>query len=285
MALYIMQTLIAAVDDLVALESESLEGLLARLQKEEDDHYAQASRRNPLDDEIREHFKDRLGYKFEDLQNVPPDLDLYSLFLTGKSICHTVRLPSQIRYLGFLTDSTKTGGPSVYGKETFDMGLELQEAKAMSNTEATNSLQLVWEANLGQRKHQCPLLIAPDPKDSFFTQHGDGWREFVIPNRSTREVYRYDPSAMKGVVIMVLHPCDWDQCPEGMLQGKDLEEKWDMKINDVPVTNLTDIGNYAILAQNANGITFPQGSNGGYKLEFHVNKPEYYAKISSIIVF
>lgn len=285
MALFVMQALIAAVDDLVALESESLEGLLARLQKEEDDHYVQVSRRNPLDDELREIFNGteglhKLCYNFEDLSNAPPDFDWYSLFLTGKSVCHTARLPSRIRYLGFLTDSTKTGGPSVFGEETFDVGLE-----DVSDPEAGNSLPLVWDAE-GKWRNQCPFVIAPDNKDFFYTQHGYGWRELVIPSASMREAYHYDPSAMKGIVIMVFQTCWWGQCPENRLQPKDLEDgKWDIKINDVPVTKMTAIGNEAVVAQNADGITFPQGPDGGYKLGFHVNEPGWYQKIYSIIVF
>jgi hypothetical protein len=207
--------------------------------------------------------------------------------LTGKSICHTARLPSQIRYNGFLTESKKTGGPSVWGEETFDVGLELQQAKALANPEATKNLPLVFAADEDQRKHTCPLVVAPDAKDYFYAQYGDGWREHFIPNAATREAYHYDPSSIRGIVIVVFLTCPWDVCPEGALRAidSDDEKKWEIKINGVPVTRLTDIGNDAFVAQNAKGITFPQDSNGGYKLEFHVNKPDYYAKISAIIVF
>ncbi|KAG7342227.1 hypothetical protein IV203_007319 [Nitzschia inconspicua] len=287
MALYLMQTLISAVDDLVSLESESDEALLSRLEAEENRHYDQLLKKDPLNEELRQNFDTKVGYNFDKLPPLDPPVDWYALFLTGKSICHTVRLPSEIRYKGFLTNSKKTGGPSVYGEETFDMGLEVEEAKADENPETIKDLQLVWDANHPQRKRQCPLVIAPDSKDYYFTQHGDGWRNFVIPNAATRAAYDYNPNVMKGIVIFVLFGCDWGNCPEYMLTAKDLcdGKKLDIKINNIPVTNLTDIGNGAILAVHENGITFPQGSTGGYNLEFHVNEPKYYTKLSSVIVF
>jgi hypothetical protein len=287
MALFVMQTLIATVNEMISLESESLEVLLTRLEKEEDSHYDQAFRRNLVDAELRNLFDGGSGYKFDELANVVPNFDWYSLFLTGKSICHTARLPSQIRYRGVLTESEKVGGPSVWGDETYDTGLELDQAKTLPNAEATKTLPIVYGANDGQRRHKCPFVIAPDAKDSFYTQYGYGWPEFVIPNAATKEAYHYDPKSMQGIVIMVFHTCDWGMCPEGMLTAVDLNDgkKWDIKINGVPVTNLTGIGNDAIVVQHANGINFPQNSDGGYRLEFHVNKPGYYALISSIIVF
>lgn len=287
MSLFIMQTLMSAVDELVSRESERLDSLLERLEAEEEGHYEELLRKNPLDEELQHHFQDELGYKFDDLPPLDPPVDWYSMFLSSKSICHTVRLPSEIRYHGYLTDSKKTGGPSVFGKETYDIGMELKEAKASENPEVVKELQLVWEDNKDQRKHQCPLVIGVDPKDFYFTQHGDGWRNFVIPNAATSAAYDYDASAMKGIVIMVLHICDWGDCPEGMLTAKDAPDgkRWEIRVNDVPVTNLTDIGNGAIVFQHSSGIHFPQGSTGGYQLQFHVNEPNYYTQISSIIVF
>jgi hypothetical protein len=287
MALFVMQALISAVDDLVSLESESLGALLARLESEENKHYEELIKKDPFTEEGRKKFDRGVGYNLEGLPNVDPELDLLSLFLKGKSICHTVRLPSRIRYLGYLTDSKNTGGPSVFGQETYDIGVELQEAKANKTFGNPNSLQLVWEADDGQRRHQCPLVIAPDPKDSYFIKHGDGWRDYVIPNAATRVAYDYDPSAMKGIIVMIFRVCDWGECPKGVVGAKDLADgkKWDIKINDVPVTNLTDIGNLAIVPSHADGVYFPQRSDGGYRLEFRVNEPDNYAQISSIIVF
>jgi hypothetical protein len=86
--------------------------------------------------------------------------------------------------------------------------------------------------------------------------------------------------------MMVFFSC-WGWCPSGMLTPNNWDdgEKWDIKINDVPVTNLTDIGNDALVVHHADGITFPQDTNGGYKLEFHVKMPGYYSKIFAIMIF
>jgi hypothetical protein len=141
----LMQTLMATVNEMVSLESESVDELLARLQKEEDSHYDFL--RNPVDAELRRVLDEKSGYKFDELAIVDPNFDWYSLLLTGKSICHTARIPSRIRYLGFLTESNKVGGPSVWGDETYDTGLEVEEAKSLPNPEATKNLPLVFGAN------------------------------------------------------------------------------------------------------------------------------------------
>jgi hypothetical protein len=289
MALFIMQSLLSAVDDLLSFGSESLEDLLARLEREEKEHYERSLQQ--LDafiasETLKEEIPKEMGYSSMDKLPVS-DLDVVSTVLGGESICHTVRLPSRIRYLGYLTNTDKVGGPSVYGEETFDIGMELQEAKSMTNS-TIKSLQLIWDANESFRRQECPLIIAPDAKDSWYFQFGDGWRELRIPNEATRSAYRYNSSIMKGIVIMILRNCDWGQCETGFLTADDFggnETGWEMMVNGMRVTALSDIGNGAIVVQNEHGITFPQGSNGEYKLDFHVTKPSHFLKLSSVIIF
>jgi len=112
LALFIVENLIAALEELIKLESESTELLLSRLQQEEDELYEN----DMVDDGVN-----FLNYP-QELYPVNPNetkIDA-SLFFKGKNMCHTARLPSQTRYLGYLTNSSndKVGGPVPFGKET-----------------------------------------------------------------------------------------------------------------------------------------------------------------------
>lgn len=112
LALFIVENLIAALEELIKLESESTELLLSRLQQEEDELY----KNDMVDDGVN-----FLNYP-QELYPVNPNetkIDA-SLFFKGKNMCHTARLPSQTRYLGYLTNSSndKVGGPVPFGKET-----------------------------------------------------------------------------------------------------------------------------------------------------------------------
>ncbi|KAL3914345.1 MAG: hypothetical protein SGARI_000169 [Bacillariaceae sp.] len=290
-----VQSLASAVDDLIQVSSQqqtSIEALLEKLVQEEKEHFGKSLQQ--LDDFIKtKEFQEEkvatheMDFKYIDqLPSSSVDFDVVSTLLAGSSLCHTVRLPSQIRYLGHLTNSDKVGGPSVVGEETYDVGIELEEAKKM-NSASLHGLPIAWNNKTGERQSECPFVIAPDPKDNFYIQHGYGWQNLTIPNDATRSAYQYNPSEMKGVLALILKGCDWGHCPKGFLTSDfyGLDEGWNLKVNGVPATNLTMIGNGVIIAHNGNGITFPQGPNGEYKLEFQVTKPEHYLMMSSAIVF
>jgi hypothetical protein len=285
-----MQSLISAVDNLLTFESESLESLLGRLEREEKEHYNNSFRK--LDEYVKsEELREKVLGKemdYKSMDQLPAsDFDMVYTILRGESICHTSRIPSQIRYLGHLTQSDKVGGPSVWGEETYDIGIELKEAQKMNETTLTG-MPVVWDASTAERKSDCPFVIAPDPKDYFYIQYTYGWQQLTIPNDATRSAYQYDPSKMKGVVMLILQTCDWGNCPKEFLTHEhygDQEKGWELKVNSLPVTNITLIGNGAIVVHNGNDISFPPGPDGEYKLEFHVNHRWKYMRLTSAIIF
>ena len=115
LALFLVDSLLSALKDLTKLKSEGLEELLSRLVREEtelfDDHIVKADFEKVA----------KALYAFESDNNDEINLDP-SLFFSGKSMCHTARLPSRTRYLGYLTDTDKVGGPVPFGKETVSTG-------------------------------------------------------------------------------------------------------------------------------------------------------------------
>lgn len=289
MALFVIQSLISAVNDLVSLETESLETLLERLVKEEREHYDQSFRR--LDDYVK---SEELQAKamgrdmdYSSMDQLPAtDFDIVHTILRGDSLCHTSRIPSQIRYNGFLTMSDKVGGPSVWGQETYDIGTELEIARGLNET-SLQAIPVVWESNSRERQSDCPFVIAPDPKDYFFVQHGYGWQPLTIPNDATRIAYKYDVSKLKGVVTLILQTCDWGKCPKGFLTHEAFHDKegWELEVNGISVTNITAIGNDAIVAHNGDGLTFPPGPNGEFQLRFRVTKQQSYLRLTSATIF
>ena len=109
LALFLVDNLLGALDKLNNLEYESVDTLLSELLQEEDELYN--------DQIMKMDFQGHAPKLYSVDGNEPEGFDP-SLFFTGESICHTARLPSQARYLGYLTDTDKVGGPVPFGKET-----------------------------------------------------------------------------------------------------------------------------------------------------------------------
>ena len=103
LALFLVENLLLALSKLNELEYENVETLLSRLQEEE------------VEDQIRENDLEEYARKLYPQRGI--DFDP-TIFFTDKSMCHTARLPSQTRYLGYLTNTEKVGGPAPMGKET-----------------------------------------------------------------------------------------------------------------------------------------------------------------------
>jgi hypothetical protein len=282
-ALFLTDCLEAAVDDLIKLESETLEDLLTRLQKEEDDHYNNKVLPGDIQNFPEEVFVDGKDKNADEIIK-QSGLDL-SVFFKGKSFCHSARLPSRIRYLGYLTETDKVGGPAPFGKEEYDIGIELQ--KAMEEYKS-DIIPLVWEKDKWDVE-SCPVTVSPDRKDFFFSK-GDRWNTLIIPNKTEKKVYLNDgATSLQGLVFPFMRQCDWNNCEDGYMSNKDLNDgKWEMKINGEMVTNLIpvhggDHGSY--ICKHANGYYFPPDSDGNFKIEIRTKEPSSFVKLSSIVIF
>lgn len=277
-ALFLVEALASAIDDFLKYEFTDHHELLNRLTTEEESAYNTVINKT---EDIQD-FPSKL-YSFDADEDLNASgLDPFLLF-NGSSICHTARLPSRTRYLGYLTDTDKQGGPAIFGQEEYEVGTELDEAMKDFNETA---LQLVWEDDKFHQK-DCPTIISPDHKDYFFTQAGRGWSELMFPNDAEKNAYRYDPTNHQGLMILVFRKCDWGQCEEGYLGAEDLteEKEWEMKINGEPVVKLIDIGHLAFIAKGKNGMKFTPNEAGTYKIEIQVNEPSHFVKISSFVIY
>eukprot|EP00536_Pseudo-nitzschia_multiseries_P002555 jgi/Psemu1/183824/e_gw1.34.121.1 len=266
LALFLVENLQAALEELLKLE-EDTGTLLSQLRQEEEKLYEK--------EVLKANFKKQAKKTFRVKNGKDIDLDT-SIFYTGNSMCHTARTPAQIRYLGYLTNTDKVGGPAAY-----DVGI--QDKSAPKNSD---QMLLTWEQN-NMRHDDCPVPVSIDYKDTFLSQ-GIGWNTLTFPNEAEREAYGYDPSQLEGLVVIAFKTCDWDRCEKEYLGPKDYDgdqKKWEMKVNGIVVEKFVDIGHRVFLLQNENGIHFPPSSDNDYKFEIKVNKPSKYVKISAFIVY
>lgn len=277
MALFLTNALLGALQDLEKHDNHDGETLLGELRKNEEELYHNFT--NATLPDIH-----RTMYSVKDGVVIQPEFDS-SVFFTGHSFCHTGRVPSQTRYLGYLTNSTdKVGGPAPYGYETYDTGINVEFA--LRSPSPNGEMRLVW-AGGKEREISCPVTCKPDYKDVFLTTSLDGWTKLTIPNEAERTAYRYDPSRFKGIIIMILRGCDFGKCERGFLKQEQYDEKkWEMKVNGLPVVSVVDIGFEALLVVGEDGrVHFPPTANGEYDIEVQVLESGSFVKVSSFILY
>ena len=108
LALFLIDNLLAALQELIDLNVESADTFLSQLSQQDKMFHEQL---------MATDFKDKAGnlYSFDEENKGILDP---SVFFSGKRMCHTARLPAQARYRGYLTNTEKVGGPAPMGKET-----------------------------------------------------------------------------------------------------------------------------------------------------------------------
>jgi hypothetical protein len=288
-----------AAKDLAAHPDQDPQSLLDKLQNEEDGSYALLQR---AEVPTLAHNNYVLGYS--KTKTTPTDddkmkLDAPNVFIKGPALCHTARLPAQSRFLGHLTDSApgKVGGVSIFGNETYDVGIEDQVAMT---TPSNGNMRLVWTMhNERVAAEACARdggMINPDYYDFFLTGSLDGWNKLIFPNEAEKKAYNYDPANIKGYVV--LYPM---KMAKAYYTGKDQlagladvefrEKKWEMKINGQPVTELINLnlgtgGAPCLLASGPNNnLVFAPPPSGSYTIEIKVNEKDSYVRLRTIVLY
>jgi hypothetical protein len=279
-ALFLVQALVDAVNELALDDVDGIDFLLSKLEKED---IEQQHRFAGLDlPDIHNQLFPNAGDNFSSDFNV-------STFYKSPSLCHTARLPSQTRFLGHLTDTSKIGGPSVMGEETYEVGILMEDA---INQSANGTMRLVQHGMRNKRfpcREPCSEPLMQDFRDSFLAGDLDGWVKLIIPNDAERKVYGFE--AMKGIIILMLKLCERDCGLEDMGDKHFKEGKWQMKVNDVIVKELVEFGSYQYEYGNAfglkhdNGIYFAPNSDGKYDIQIRSLEPSGHVQVSSIVVY
>jgi len=279
LALFLMETLLGTVRDLSELEAEAIPQLLSQLQEEEIDLHS-----NFTTAELPASYQKLFDLKKLKVSDTEPKIDP-SLFFKGSSMCHTARLPSQIRYHGILTDTDKVGQPAPVGEETYHVGVNKEDAKKTATK--NQEMRLAYAINK-ERETKCTgVTVKPDYPDVFFTHSKDDWTKLIFPNDAEKRFYGYDSKQFEGILILHFRKCDWGKCPTGFLQPEDFPKKaWEMKINNQRVTKVTPVFEVddAVIIEHENGIRFAPDSNGQYTIEIKVNVDESYVEITDFVV-
>jgi len=279
LGLFFTDVLLGALRDLSSLEVNNTDAmqLLSRLRKE--------------DIELHNYFTAApipSGHlKLFDLSKVKtrdgePTINA-STFFKGPSMCHTGRVPSQIRYNGILTDTDMVGGPAPYKEETYFVGINKEEAKKTPSSDS-DELRLVFEVSK-ERQEKCDgFTVKPDYPDTFMVTSNDSWAKLMFPNDAEKRFYRYDPKDYQGILLFHVKVCDWGKCPKGFLEEQD--KGWEMKVNGQKIKKVISMGkNSGSILQGENGFHFEPDENGQYMIELKVTKKDYYLEIADFVLY
>mmetsp|Transcript_87114 Transcript_87114/g.177550 ORF Transcript_87114/g.177550 Transcript_87114/m.177550 type:complete len:561 (-) Transcript_87114:1191-2873(-) len=231
----------------------------------------------------------------EELRSRWKDFDREALF-RGPSLCHTARTPSRIRFDGILTNQPELKGEQVvFGKETYFTGVEDKEfLKSNRDKREANEhvphhpMQLVYTMH-DERETNCGDELAhADYHDFFMAEESEGWTSLTFPNDAEQKAYGYhqNKNKYKGMLVIVRRFCGMGVCEKGFAGIDDYRAgKWEMRVNGVPVTSMAFIGHEAIVLEHSGGIYFEPNGEGRYDLEFKINEPEHFVKISAFVLF
>jgi len=271
--------------------------LLADLQKEEDAEFQQFME-SPLVADILADNYDVLG---------KPTDPLYETWFRGQSICRTAFLPSQSRFLGLMTESDKTGDIAIYTHETYDTGDFFYSNRRGDDGNFTyvgddrppagkfslmaSTRERAGFTNITSWEEECPAVVMPDYKDSFYAPLLDRKASITFPNKKEKEHYGYDPKLFKGVIAIILAPsskckkCDhaFDLVVDDFLEGSAT-----MAVNSKPVKSIRRVSNGAMILEGDNQNPFwePNRQTEDYTIEFQVgpNAALYHLRVANIIL-
>ncbi|KAL7571141.1 hypothetical protein ACA910_014745 [Epithemia clementina (nom. ined.)] len=195
--------------------------------------------------------------------------------------CHTARVPSQIRYLGILTESEEKGGP-----DSYDHGSELNEVRNTTN----EIMPLAWDKGIYQEFCQNYRVVI-DHQD-FFVVNSLGWSKLVLPNPT--EIATYGPvqqnPVLLGYISICLAACGW-----GCLAPKDLDNvttihsRVSMQVNGVDVESYTrfvgvDFGTCQFL-KHSGGHKWAANENGLYEIRAKILESFNVLRISAFVIW
>ncbi|KAL3922048.1 MAG: hypothetical protein SGILL_002413 [Bacillariaceae sp.] len=273
-SLFLTQALIEALKSLVELKDGDDNTLLTRLQEEDDALFSNFTSSPFPASEVG----NLLKFNEDDKDN--KDFDV-SQFLTGSNFCRTGRLPAQARFLGYMFEDGRTGGPAPTGQETYEVGISDKEVKKNAGNGTT--MRLARETQ--HMVMGCPVTVHPDSKDAFYANALDDWTTLTLPNQAERQAYDYDPSNFKGLFLIYFIGCDWGKCEKGLLKEAELKEKkWEMRVNGKQVKEIKSLGFEASIAQFEDGIHVAPNSQGVFDVEIKIHEKDSFVKISGFVI-
>uniref|UniRef100_A0A7S3DMP1 Uncharacterized protein n=1 Tax=Entomoneis paludosa TaxID=265537 RepID=A0A7S3DMP1_9STRA len=203
------------------------------------------------------------------IEDIPSDV-IYK----KSNLCHTARLPADIRYQGILTESDIKGG-----YDNFDTGTALVQARSQLN----EKMPVVRDTNLYQLS--CTKYKLEIDYQNFFLANSKGDTKLVLPNDAEKDFYHID-EPLHGFVAMCLATCGW-HCPKDTITWEQIRAPdgfLTVSLNGVKVQNFTRFSDDCAFLEHADGHKWTPNSKG--KIEFQSKTRDgFYARISAFVLW
>jgi hypothetical protein len=213
-----------------------------------------------------------------------PDVSVSDLF-QQRSLCHTARLPSELRYRGILTGRTAQEFDQFYREgmernkadklmsEMFDEGADVASIES-------GEMKLVYSETL--RQSRCNATLNIDYPDSVYVGPNEGWKSLKILTPLEKETYKID--SPKGLIVVCLvQPNLYKKGFNGLykkgfngreIQVGDLQQgvgvpRVTFRVNEQAVVGLSWIDSCFAL-KGPQGHYWEIGSDGQYEIEARV---------------
>uniref|UniRef100_A0A7S4QFV9 Uncharacterized protein n=1 Tax=Ditylum brightwellii TaxID=49249 RepID=A0A7S4QFV9_9STRA len=208
-------------------------------------------------------------------------------FFRGDLYCHTALLPSTARFHGLTDGSAKKAVHHFGGYHTdFDTGVSSELLAVYTGLLLTYKQPDRRNCDVGK-----PREI--DYKDWFSVQGTDEWVSTTFPNDAEINAYEWHENPERnGKVVLCTLVCDWGKCSSDYVFIEEINESdspnLHIRINEQDVHNATKIDGfcYALSGKDGSQHFGPgiENSQGQYKIEFKVDKPNTKLYLSSIII-
>ena len=193
----------------------------------------------------------------------------YETLYRKPSLCHTARLPSEIRHLGILTESALQTGIWDY-----EQGVDEATAGALEG----DRMPLAMDP---ASRQDCPnVTLEMDYKDYFYVQH-DRPRRLVLPNPAEQRYYSERPSM--GLVAACVVGCG-RRCLPTDLQANNLLEGSNIAINGRAVKRLSAWSGCLWLGHEE-GYRFEADDDGQWEIFVNITAPDAFLRVSTWLVW
>lgn len=268
MGLFLIDTLMAAIDNLGS-DSYDPKAKLEGLKKEEDKDYEMfLSSTIPLESpSVTGFFNASISSRIDPM-----------VFFRDHVLCRTSLLPAESRYKGYVSEEQPLA------HDEYDKGIA---RNIIDKLPANGKLRIAYDREL--RQEWCPTTLMIDFKDYFYVSQNDGLVSTIFPNNA--ELEAYSPWEPKGVLIICFMQCSWGKCPPGDHRLAAVnEQRLKIKINNVIVTKMLEIKDESFdqcgVAEGPNGLYFERNQLGRYNISVKVepvSKELGYTRITAIM--
>lgn len=275
MALFIIEVLREALEQLGSLSAKEREDLYLTLDAEEEADY-QHILSSPIPEVMQKEVKTFYN------SSIITDVSTETLY-RNRSFCHTALLPAEMRYRGLLTETNERGFFTYdRGVANHDLTLLEKDTKmGVNNTKHPGQAILSYTET---QRQECEDYLNLDYKDYFHISSFEGWRSLTLPNDAEEAYYNVDTSQHKGILIACVSTPEWFTKDPENLRGEFNPSVVQMEVNGEEVVEYSKLDTCHML-KNENDHHWKPNDNGKYIIRIRVNHQELkFIQFSSFIL-